>query len=111
MKNLMLVMLLFLGTATSSQARNLYLNGIDISSARHQNLENVQVKIDGQGNIYISAPHYQVNEENTYIPLSRWDRRISGPQHKQGAKPIAKDNLEPASKDTEQNIESDQTKK
>ena len=111
MKNLMLAMMLLLVNTTSSQARNLYLNGIDISSARHQNLENVQVKIDGQGNIYISAPHYQVNEENTYIPLSRWDRRINGPEHKQGAKPIAQDNLEPASQDTEQNIESEQNKK
>tara|TARA_B100001094_G_C18142711_1_gene778841 strand:+ start:1382 stop:1726 length:345 start_codon:yes stop_codon:yes gene_type:complete len=70
-----------LAASSSAKARNIYLNGIDISSARHEQLESVTIKIDGQGNIYISAPHYQVNEENTYIPLSRWDKKLSGPKH------------------------------
>ncbi|WP_159455744.1 hypothetical protein [Pseudobacteriovorax antillogorgiicola] len=65
------------------QLRGIFLNGIDISSAKHQTLENVTIRIDGQGNIYIEAPHYEVNEESTYIPLSSWNREGMGlPDHK-----------------------------
>ena len=49
--------------SAKSKDRGIFLNGIDISSAKHQTLENVTIRIDGQGNIYIEAPHYEVNEE------------------------------------------------
>lgn len=62
-------------------ARSLFLNGIDISSARHQEMERVTVRIDGAGNVYIVAPHYQVNNESTYIPLSNWNRPPGLPGH------------------------------
>ena len=66
----------------SSDTRSIFLNGIDISSAKHQTLENVTVRIDGQGHLYIEAPHYEVNEESTYIPLSSWNREGFGlPKH------------------------------
>lgn len=53
-----------------NEPRLIYLNGVDISSAKHQILERVTVRIDGQGHIFIEAPHYEVTEESTYIPLS-----------------------------------------
>lgn len=65
---------LALGVATPALARTLYLNGTDISSARNQTLQGVNVRIDGGGNIFIEAPHYQVHEENTYTPLSQWHK-------------------------------------
>lgn len=74
-----LLLALFISTQAWSKERALFLNGIDISSAKHQTLENVTVKIDGQGHIYIVAPHYEVNQESTYIPLSTWNQK---PEHK-----------------------------
>lgn len=61
--------------------RRIYLNGVDISSATHQQLENVHIRIDGQGNIFIEAPHYEVSEENTYLPLSSLQSDATRLQH------------------------------
>ena len=79
-----IALLTFSGASYSETSqRGIFLNGIDISSAKHQTLENVTLRIDGQGHIYIEAPHYEVNEESTYIPLSSWNREGMGlPEHK-----------------------------
>ena len=68
---------------TNALARNIFLNGIDISSARHQLLENVTIRIDGQGHLYIEADHYQVNEESHFVPLSDKNATYGRPEHKQ----------------------------
>ena len=68
-------------SAPAALARNIYLNGVDISSAKHQLLEGVVVKIDGRGNIYIEAPNYEVSEETTLIPLSKWKTPMGKPTH------------------------------
>lgn len=47
----------------------IYLNGENISSVRNQDLENVNIQIDKNGNIYIDAPQYQVSVEQSYHPL------------------------------------------
>ena len=62
--------------------RSIYLNGIDISSARNQDLRNVHVKISENGDIYISAPQYQVTEEETFLPLSSYTSKSPLPEHK-----------------------------
>lgn len=67
--------------APSLWAREVFLNGSNISGSRNQTLKNVTLKIDGEGNIYVEAPHYQVNQENTFIPLSRWQKPKVSPQH------------------------------
>ena len=72
---------LLIMVAPELMARNIYMNGIDISSARHQALSNVSIRIDGDGNVFIEAPHYQVHEENTFIPLSSWNREVGAPAH------------------------------
>jgi hypothetical protein len=67
-----------------SYARSVYVNGIDISSARNQSLKNVHLRIDENGHVYIEAPHYQVNEEQTFTPLSSLVEGIgSMPKHKE----------------------------
>lgn len=43
-----------------AHARNVYLNGVDISNIRDQTFTKATVKIDAQGNIYITAPGYKV---------------------------------------------------
>ena len=58
-------------TAPVAFARNVFLNGVDVSSSRSQELRNVQVRINEKGDIFISAPHYQVTEEDFFTPLSR----------------------------------------
>ena len=68
--------------APSLLARNIYLNGKDVSSAKNQIMENVTLQIDRYGNIYIEAPHYEVLEENTFIPLSQW--KANQMEHKKG---------------------------
>jgi hypothetical protein len=77
----------FAKTSPSSQpltsgTRSLYLNGIDISSARSQDLRNVHVKISEDGDIYISAPQYQVTEDETFLPLSSYTDKSPMPEHK-----------------------------
>ncbi len=62
--------------------RSIYLNGVDISSARNQDLRNVQVKVGDNGDIYISAPQYQVTEEETFMPLSSYSGRSGTPTHR-----------------------------
>src|SRR5690606_10690339 len=58
-----------------------FLNGTDISSARSQELKNVNVVINERGDVFIIAPHYQVNEEDTYIPLSKYVQGLNAPVH------------------------------
>jgi len=65
-------------------ARSVYVNGTDVSSARNQVMEGVTVRIDSDGNVFVDAPHYQVNEESTYIPLRRHANEAR-PEHRQGA--------------------------
>ena len=65
----LMIFLILLTISSTSQARNIFLNGSDISSARSQELENVKVFISDKGDIFISAPQYQVFEEKTYVPL------------------------------------------
>ena len=65
----LLFILLFIMSANNAEARNIFLNGSDISSARSQELENVKIYISDKGDIFISAPQYQVFEEKTYVPL------------------------------------------
>lgn len=62
--------------------RSVYLNGIDISSARNQDLRNVHIKISETGDIYINAPQYQVTEEETFLPLSSYTSKSPLPEHK-----------------------------
>lgn len=54
---------------TDFPARMVYLNGKNISSVREQQLNGVNVRIDAQGNLYISAPQYEVQESSHYRPL------------------------------------------
>jgi hypothetical protein len=75
-------------TAAPAGVRNLYLNGVDISSAKSQELKNVDVTINERGDIFIIAPHYQVHEEDSYVPLSKYVQNMSAPQHK-APQPVA----------------------
>ncbi|WGL61008.1 hypothetical protein QEJ31_05275 [Pigmentibacter sp. JX0631] len=55
--------------STYMTGRIIYLNGVNINSIKNQDLENVNVRIDGSGNIYIDAPHYDISVEQSYHPL------------------------------------------
>ena len=68
--------------SATALGRSIYVNGIDISSARSQTLNQVNLRIDENGNVYIDAPHYQVNEENTFTPLSGLVEGFNKPEHK-----------------------------
>ena len=77
-------------SATAQEAsRRIYLNGIDISSAVHQELKNVNVKIDGQGNLFIEAPHYQVIEESKQLPLIPEKRDKPSVEHRKQLQPLS----------------------
>ncbi|MEI8025872.1 MAG: hypothetical protein WCI18_05965 [Pseudomonadota bacterium] len=51
--------------------RNIFLNGKDVSSATGKKLEGVNISIAENGDVYISAPQYQVLEEVSYTPLGQ----------------------------------------
>lgn len=65
----------FLGTfclilgSSYLQGRSIYLNGVDISNAKEQDLEGVDIKIDQDGNLYITGSHYEVYQEESIPPL------------------------------------------
>lgn len=67
---------------TTIPNRSIYVNGVDISSARNHDMRNVQVKISDNGDIYISAPQYQVIEEETFMPLSAYSAKGTTPVHR-----------------------------
>lgn len=71
--------------ASDALARNIFLNGIDISNVQSQDLEDVNIHINEKGDLFIIAPHYNVNEENTYVPLSQHKAK----QTKKSHSPIA----------------------
>ena len=54
---------IFLMSANNAEARNIFLNGSDISSARSQELENVKITSQTKGT-FLFLPQYQVFEEN-----------------------------------------------
>jgi hypothetical protein len=55
--------------STYLTGRSIYLNGENISSIRDQELDNVNLKIDNNGNIFIEAQQYEVGTEQSYHPL------------------------------------------
>lgn len=65
---------------TDFPARMIYLNGKNISTVRDQKMDGVTVRIDANGNVHISAPHYEVQESTHYRPLLPRDvPRVSKP--------------------------------
>jgi hypothetical protein len=62
--------------------RSVFMNGVDISSARNQDLRNVHIKISENGDIFIAGPQYQVTEEETFMPLSSYTGKSQPPAHK-----------------------------
>lgn len=50
-------------------ARTIFVNGRDVSSVRGQTLKNVDVIIDEKGDVVITAPNYQVKEQELFRPL------------------------------------------
>ena len=81
-------------TSFATERRRIYLNGVDISGAKHQELSDVNISIDGQGHIFIEAPHYEVIEESQYIPLSsNFKSKSTRPAHKPAGPLPHKNNL------------------
>ncbi len=54
---------------TNFMGKIIYLNGENISAVRDQELDNVHVRIDKAGNIFIDAPQYEVTTQDSYHPL------------------------------------------
>ncbi len=79
----------------TAYSRSIYLNGTDISSAINQELKNVDIKISKNGDLFIHAPHYQVNEENTYTPLSKFYRKSL--DHREESQKIKSNEKQPES--------------
>lgn len=57
--------------SSEAAARNIFLNGKDISSAAGQRLDNVNIFISNNGDVFITAPQYQVHEQKSFSPLAR----------------------------------------
>lgn len=77
--------------AGGTAVRSVYLNGTDISSARSQEMRGVDIVINEKGDILIQAPQYQVNEEDTYVPLTKFVQGMNAPKHQpmQAVQPVA----------------------
>jgi len=59
-KPVLFVVLAVLLTAGAALARSIYLNGVKVDGLTNQVFKGCQVQIDDQGNVYITAPGYQV---------------------------------------------------
>jgi hypothetical protein len=68
--------------------RSVFLNGQDISSARNEELRNVHVKISENGDLFISAPQYQVTESETFMPLSPHSANKTAPIEHRPPQPL-----------------------
>ena len=68
--------------APITEARSLYLNGIDISGAKGQELHGVNMRIGENGDVYIEGPNYQVSDEDSFTPLSTYVHHLNRPNHK-----------------------------
>ena len=81
--------------ANDMMSRSLFLNGVDISSARNQEMKNVTVRIDENGDLFIEAPHYDVREESEYLPVTKWIEGQGHPKHSDHPKalPVAPSTL------------------
>src|ERR1700733_2191360 len=77
-KRFFFILALLLNAIPVAGYGSMYLNGIDISSALNQDMKSVDVHIDERGNIFITAPHYYVNEAESFIPLSS-EKKITPP--------------------------------
>ena len=94
MKRLITVITLFTALAASAApGRRIFINGTDISSARDQFVKNVDVRISESGDVYITAPHYQVHQEETFTPLSSYQKKQEDavpvkPEHKAQPGPL-----------------------
>lgn len=55
-------MLLLLPAPVLAAGVEVYLNGVQITGAREQVIENARVELDKAGNVHISAPDYKVRE-------------------------------------------------
>ena len=55
---------------TLAYSREIYLNGVDISTLVNQKLKKVDIYINDNGAIMITAPHYRVHKETQLTPLS-----------------------------------------
>ena len=92
---------LFFCTAMHSSlvyAGGIFLNGVDISSARNQNLKNVNVTISEDGTVFIEAPHYQVREDDIFTSLGKTSKgRFNGIDHGPDKMVGKKGNLHPNS--------------
>lgn len=65
------ISILMVLTPVSVFCQNIYVNGIDVSSAINQHLEKVDIHIDERGDVFITAPNYEVHEEVSYRPLNK----------------------------------------
>ena len=79
-------LVVWLSSAGISMGRNIFLNGVDISSTRGQLLESVTIQIDDKGDLFINAPNYVVQEEDNYVPLTKAQQAVQTgwgtPEHK-----------------------------
>ena len=64
-------LLLLLSWTHLAAARSIFVNGEDASSATDARLDRVQVYIDKKGDVYITAPNYELRKEDTFLPLSQ----------------------------------------
>lgn len=64
-----IALLALLTLSELAEARSVYLNGVDISGAINQELSNVDIHINEKGDLFISAPHYEVHEEGPFLPM------------------------------------------
>ncbi len=54
---------------TSFLKKMTFLNGVNIEGIKNETFENVNVKIDSKGNIYIESSQYEVSREELFHPL------------------------------------------
>lgn len=56
---------ILLAIGLPAAAVDVYINGVLVTGVRDQELDNVTVRLDAQGNVRITAPHYRVQRTDT----------------------------------------------
>ncbi len=64
--------MVLMAQAIPAEARRLFINGIEASNLRQLDLKRVDLQIHENGDIYITAPHYQLTTTEQFIPLHEY---------------------------------------
>lgn len=74
------LLLLANGNALFGQGK-LFVNGVEATNLRNVEMQNVSIRINEGGDIFIQAPQYQLMTSDKFISIDEYQKKDSAPLH------------------------------